>query len=442
MANTRASYQDDQECLEALVTHTLTSFEEDGVTTLGNGVLQRQSQLTSVKFPNLTNTGSNTFQYCTGLTTIGSDAFPNLGTIGSSAFANCTGLTNVTFPSVTSVASSAFSSCTNLETFTTGTNTVAFNSPFPSCSKLNALIINSTAMSTLDSATGLSGTAIANYNGAVYVPDAMVATYRANDNWKNYFVYSQNDYPVTEFSYIGYYETISDTWAEIIANNNYAADYSIGDMKAVNLGATYGDQLMELVALDTDIRADGDTSKNNGKARMTWISKDLITTHNMNSSNVTTDGWVGTAMRSWLRSDILPLLPSVIQSNIVEVSKTYNDYNDSATETANDTVWIPSYREIFGGTNYETSGVIYSTRFTSAANRIKYLNHSASYWWLRSANSATNFRYVNNNGNDNNNNASTTNGVALGSSNRVDNRSKLDGAEGGDNLLAMWYSGK
>lgn len=41
---------------------------------------------------------------------------------------------------------------------------------------------------------------------------------------------------------------------------------------------------------------------------------------------------------------------------------------------------------------------------------------SANNWWLRSANSGTNFRYVNSNGNDNNNNANNTNGVALGSS--------------------------
>ena len=38
---------------------------------------------------------------------------------------------------------------------------------------------------------------------------------------------------------------------------------------------------------------------------------------------------------------------------------------------------------------------------------------AASNWWLRSANSDTNFRYVNNNGNNNNNNANNSNGVAV-----------------------------
>jgi len=39
---------------------------------------------------------------------------------------------------------------------------------------------------------------------------------------------------------------------------------------------------------------------------------------------------------------------------------------------------------------------------------------SANNWWLRSANSGTNFVNVNNNGNGNNNNATNANGVVFG----------------------------
>ena len=56
MANTRETLGE-QATLDGLINHTLTSFEEDGVTTLGNYALYRNSALTSVKFPNLTNTG-------------------------------------------------------------------------------------------------------------------------------------------------------------------------------------------------------------------------------------------------------------------------------------------------------------------------------------------------------------------------------------------------
>ena len=45
---------------------------------------------------------------------------------------------------------------------------------------------------------------------------------------------------------------------------------------------------------------------------------------------------------------------------------------------------------------------------------------SATNWWLRSANSATNAHYVNSNGNMNNNNVNNTNALALGSSHMPD----------------------
>ena len=69
---------------------------------------------------------------------------------------------------------------------------------------------------------------------------------------------------------------------------------------------------MELVAFDEDNRADGDTTINNGKARMTWISKNCITTHRINASNTTANGWQGSEMRSWLSGAVLPLFPDYI----------------------------------------------------------------------------------------------------------------------------------
>jgi len=400
MANTRDSLGE-QNTLDGLVNHSITSFEEDGVTTLTTNALAHQTQLTSVKFPNLISTGNNAFQYDTGLQHITEDQFPNLNTIGTSAFANCTGLVDAKFPSVTTVSNNAFNGCTNLETFETGVNKVAFTTPFTGCSKLENLIINSTQMSTLNSATGLSGTAIANYKGAVYVPDELVATYKANANWKPYFVFSKNDYPVSsypdpaDFAGTG---TITDTWAEIVANENYATDYAIGATKSVYLSG-FGMFNMELVAKDTDIRADGDETKNNGKARMTWIMKELFTTHNMNSTSTNANGWPATAMRSWLRGTILPLFPEVVRNNIVEVTKTYYNYTTKTTLSTPDTIWIPSLREIFngsGGYTEEDSGVTYvsASKFNNDTNRKKYLNGSAYYWWSRSASSGYSSRFV------------------------------------------------
>jgi hypothetical protein len=100
-------------------------------------------------------------------------------------------------------------------------------------------------------------------------------------------------------------------------------------------------------------------------------------------------------MRTYLHDTVINKIPSNIRSSIKEVTKTYKDYNDGVQSVA-DNVWIPSSREIFGGTTYEDSGAIYDGVFNSANTRIKYdTSGSVNAWWLRSANSAAGFCNVN-----------------------------------------------
>ena len=412
MANTRETLGDEA-TLDGLVNNTLTTLEEDGVTSLGNYALYYRTALTSVKFPELLSTGSYAFQNCTGLTTIPSTSFPKLTTVNSYAFSNCTNLTSATFPAVTNLQSSAFQNCTNLTTVDlTGSSAVNIQSPFNSCSKLESLIVRSTTMSTINS-NGLSGTKIAMGNGAVYVPTDLVNTYKANSNWNVYFIADINDYPITDFS------TITDSWAAIIANSNYATDYSIGDTKQIDLG-TEGVHYAQLVAINSDVRSDGDTTQNNGKARMTWILKTLLATnHNMNASAITTGGWQDSAMRSYLSTTVKPLMPEAVRNALVSVTKYSSTYENNAIvangQTTSDELWIPSAQEIFGGSSYETSGVDYTTLFNSNSARIKYTTAGSAYnWWLRSANSASTFRCVFGSGNAGGSNAHYANGVALG----------------------------
>ena len=239
----------------------------------------------------------------------------------------------------------------------------------------------------------------------------LVATYEADSNWGNYLIKPISEYP---------YDVIGAQWQEVINNTTtYATDYAIGKTLPIVYNNTV--YQMELVAFDVDERADGDTTKNNGKARMTWICKDLIGTHNMNSSNTNANGWPNTAMRSWLRSTVWNQLPEVLQNNIVEVNKTYYDYTSKTTKTSADTIWIPSIREIFNGTSgytEESSGTTYvsSTKFNNNTNRIKKLNNSARNWWLRSANSSYSgyFWYVGSGGAAHYGIASDARGVAPG----------------------------
>lgn len=409
MANTR-EILGDQATLDGLVSHTLTSLEEDGVTTLATNALAKQTQLTSVKFPNLTKTGTSAFQNCEGLTTLTAENFPRLATIDTNAFANCTGLTEVELPSVTTVSNTAFSGCTNLETFETGTNKVAFTTPFASCGKLDSLIVNSTEMSTLNSSSGLSGTPIASYQGAVYVPDDLVGTYRVNANWRSYFIFSKNDYPVVDFPETANYYNESNVqlWRDVVNNYNYATDYEIGKTLPIDFGRTYGIKQMELIAFDRDDKADG-----SGKAKMTWMMTGSLCAHIMDTY---LNSWYNCNLRNWLKTSIFRLLPEVLRDNIVEVSKTYYDANSNSTLSCADTIWIPSAREIVGESGVEDSGTDYTDRFPDSISRRR-----GNYWWLRSqhhidiysTNRVTNNYIITNNGNLSNTSGSSESQVIL-----------------------------
>jgi len=140
--------------------------------------------------------------------------------------------------------------------------------------------------------------------------------------------------------------------------------------------------VMEIVAFDEDTKEDGT------KAAITWLSKDIAVKHVVNTTtslDVYANMWPWTTLRSWLRGDFYNTLPAEVTNIIVPVNKTYYDSGSKVTRTFVDTVWIPSYRELFGGTSYESSGADYTEYFSSNAARVKSYNGSNDSWWLRSS---------------------------------------------------------
>ena len=201
---------------------------------------------------------------------------------------------------------------------------------------------------------------------------------------------------------------ILDSWEVIINNVNngtYSTKYAVGNYKSLDLGSE-GIVNMQIAALDADDMTGG------GKAHITWITKELLATkHNMNSSNTNAGGWETSKMRAYLQADVWALIDPAVQNAIIAVDKTYFD-STAGTKTCSDKVWIPSCREI--GLIREGSGVVYSELFPDKNSRVKYLNGTASYWWVRSTYPGDNGFYgIGTNGTGYNVNASGANGVAL-----------------------------
>ncbi len=217
-------------------------------------------------------------------------------------------------------------------------------------------------------------------------------------------------------------ETVNDGWKTIAASakdGTYKTKYSVGDLKAVDLGSE-GVHLMQLVAFDTDDKADG-----SGKAPMTWIMEDLLpTAYRMNPSKVdgqegtgTLGGYDKTEMKSYLTDTILPLFPTDVRNNIVPVTKHQKAYDASGTgfqESTTETLWIPGDKEVLNRTSIDAAGPAYSNVFKDTASRQKEKNGSYKNWWLRSASDADSFRHVTNTGNGGYSNASSIFGVCPG----------------------------
>ena len=184
-------------------------------------------------------------------------------------------------------------------------------------------------------------------------------------------------------------ESITDSWESIIASikdGTYIDKYHIGDTKVIDLGEE-GMILMELAAVE-----EYDWAGN--PVPTTWIAKNLLkSVHNMNTDNTSEGGWEDSEMRIWLQESILPLFPAEIRLNLIEVEK-YTKYHYSTPTgekngsiVSEDTIWIPSYEEIFhdGQSDWTTSD--YRPCFPDDASRVikRRGEDEPLWWWLRSS---------------------------------------------------------
>ncbi len=113
----------------------------------------------------------------------------------------------------------------------------------------------------------------------------------------------------------------------------------------------------------TDDMADG------GKAGITFLLSGSSLTHAMNTTATDQGGWESSALRSWLTSDVMDLLPDEVATYIVPVEKMTNNtgytVNTAAVTSTTDSLWIPSFVEVYGTVNWN-----WESSYTSNYNTI------------------------------------------------------------------------
>lgn len=106
--------------------------------------------------------------------------------LGNCAFYECSNLTKADFPSATSVGRSAFYICTNLVTVNLPSVTSIGAWVFYKCTALASLILRAETTATLADVNAFGSSSVEAGTGYIYVPAALVSSYKAATNWKTY----------------------------------------------------------------------------------------------------------------------------------------------------------------------------------------------------------------------------------------------------------------
>ena len=161
----------------------LTTLNFPAVTNIGFYVFYGCNKLTTVNFPLISHINESAFKNCSSLTTLN---FPAATKIDAGAFTGCSSLTTVNFPAVTHIDSSAFSNCSSLTTANFPAATNIDNAAFWKCSSLTALILRSETMAVLKYTNVFNDTPIYSGTGYIYVPAALIDSYKTATNWTKY----------------------------------------------------------------------------------------------------------------------------------------------------------------------------------------------------------------------------------------------------------------
>lgn len=153
---------DSEKEVAALLGNTMTELNNSIVTSLRTRACQGGTKLVTVNLPNVTS-------------------------LGSYAFYQCSGLVTVKLPKLTSVSTQTWYSCTNLKHADCGQLGNIPAQTFNACSALTELILRKTgSICSLSNVNGVNNSPIGKGTGYVYVPSALVDSYKTATNWSTF----------------------------------------------------------------------------------------------------------------------------------------------------------------------------------------------------------------------------------------------------------------
>ena len=208
----------------------------------------------------------------------------------------------------------------------------------------------------------------------------------------------------------------TDSWPTIIraVKRGNTTSYNVGDTKTVDMG-TLGTHTLRIANKSTPSEC-STTGFSQTACGFVMEFADLITTHNMNSTETNVGGWPASSMRTYVNTDIYNALPTELKNGIIDttVVSGHGSIAGETNFTSTDKLYLLSTHEVWEDVDGDTSRGpdCYDTAYnntrqldyyaglnvttSSYSGAIKHNNGSNAWWWLRSAKSdkSSNFSAV------------------------------------------------
>ena len=140
----------------------------------------------------------------------------------------------------------------------------------------------------------------------------------------------------------------TDSWSTIIANvkAGYGSEYKVGSTKEFNLGTTYGTHTLRVANTSTPSEC-SETGFSQTACGFVLEFADIITTHNMNSTNTNVGGWPATSIRTFVNNDIYNVIPDEIRNAIIDTTVVSgHGSEDTENFTSTDKLYLLSLDEV------------------------------------------------------------------------------------------------
>ena len=205
---------DDSAIVDGILGNTATSIKSNA-TSLRAYALRGASKLVSVDLPKVKSVGDNAL-YGVGLSEL---YLPACTSVGGTAICYCNSLVKVDLPSCTSLGTYAFRdnkllasvslnslktlsqnalyNCGSLKKISLPNVTTINASAFNGSASFETIILGASSVATLANTNAFTGTKIASGSGYIYVPSALVDSYKAASNWSSFAsqIRAIEDYP-------------------------------------------------------------------------------------------------------------------------------------------------------------------------------------------------------------------------------------------------------